>query len=236
MLFFSALAFTILENAMSVIFYHRVKIKRRHFLVSAIMPYLFILLLGVGLLIVTVLSGVLQFVGTRSIVVLGQTRSLDQISIFLLYIVGVTGEILLLTAIYFIMPVGRLSLRHALIGGVTATILWEIMRHILAWYYTTMSQIQLVYGSLTTAIAVLLSVEIGALVLLVGAQVIAEYERISREPIETTGRPVKLEDTEPESMFPLTSPGSLRFLSRYATPKSTFKHLTPARSARTTAV
>src|ERR1700710_3119507 len=50
MLFFSALAFTILENAMSVIFYHRVKIKRRHFLVSAVMPYLFILFLGVGLL------------------------------------------------------------------------------------------------------------------------------------------------------------------------------------------
>jgi hypothetical protein len=45
MLFFSALAFTILENAMSVIFYHRVKIKRRHFLVSAVMPYLFILFL-----------------------------------------------------------------------------------------------------------------------------------------------------------------------------------------------
>jgi YihY family inner membrane protein len=185
MLFFSALAFTILENAMSVIFYHRVKIKRRHFLVSAVMPYLFILFLGVGLLIVTVLSGILQFVGTRSIMILGQPRSLDQVSIFLLYIVGVTGELLLLTAIYFVMPVGRLSFRHALIGGVTATILWEMMRHILAWYYTTMSQIQLVYGSLTTAIAVLLSVEIGALVLLVGAQVIAEYERISHESIET---------------------------------------------------
>jgi membrane protein len=185
MLFFSALAFTILENAMSVIFYHRVKIKRRHFLVSAVMPYLFILFLGVGLLIVTVLSGILQFVGTRSIMILGQPRSLDQVSIFLLYIVGVTGELLLLTAIYFVMPVGRLSFRHALIGGVTATILWEMMRHILAWYYATMSQIQLVYGSLTTAIAVLLSVEIGALVLLVGAQVIAEYERISHESIET---------------------------------------------------
>jgi membrane protein len=185
MLFFSALAFTILENAMSLIFYHRVKIKRRHFLVSAVMPYLFILFLGVGLLVVTVLSGILQFVGTRSIMILGQPRSLDQVSIFLLYIVGVTGELLLLTAIYFVMPVGRLSFRHALIGGVTATILWELMRHILAWYYTTMSQIQLVYGSLTTAIAVLLSVEIGALVLLVGAQVIAEYERISHESIET---------------------------------------------------
>ena len=84
MLFFSALAFTILENAMSVIFYHRVKIKRRHFMVSAAMPYLFILFLGVGLLIVTVLSGVLQSIGTRSVTILGQPHSLDQLSIVLL--------------------------------------------------------------------------------------------------------------------------------------------------------
>jgi membrane protein len=193
MLFFSALAFTILENAMSVIFYHRVKIKRRHFMVSAAMPYLFILFLGAGLLIVTVLSGVLQSIGTRSITFLGQPHSLDQLAIFLLYLLGVGGEMLLLTAIYFVMPVGQLSFRHALIGGATATVLWEIMRHTLAWYYTTMSQIQVVYGSLTTSIVVLLSVEIGALVLLVGAQVIAEYERIAREPVETTGRLMKLD-------------------------------------------
>ena len=56
-----------------------------------------------------------------------------------------------------------------------------------------MSQIQLVYGSLTTAIAVLLSVEIGALVLLFGAQVIAEYERISREPVEGSSPSMKLD-------------------------------------------
>jgi membrane protein len=193
MLFFSALAFTILENAMSVIFFHRVKIKRRHFMVSAAMPYLFILFLGAGLLIVTVLSGVLQSIGTRSVIIFGQPHSLDQLSIVLLYLLGVAGEMLLLTAIYFVMPVGRLSFRHALIGGATATVLWEIMRHLLAWYYTTMSQIQVVYGSLTTAIVALLSVEIGALVLLVGAQVIAEYERIAREPVEKASRPIKLD-------------------------------------------
>ena len=38
MLFFSSLAFTVLENAMSVIFVHRVVIRRRHFLVSALLP------------------------------------------------------------------------------------------------------------------------------------------------------------------------------------------------------
>jgi YihY family inner membrane protein len=152
MLFFSALAFTVLENAMSVIFFHRVAIRRRHFLVSAVMPYIFILFLGVGLLVVTVVAGVLQFVGTRSITVLGSAHSLNQLSAVLLYLVGVTGEALLLSAIYLVMPVGRLSLRHALIGGATATVLWEITRHILVWYYTSMSQIQMAYGSRTTSV------------------------------------------------------------------------------------
>ena len=45
MIFFSALAFTVLENAMSVIFYHRVALRHRHFIVSVLLPYLFILFL-----------------------------------------------------------------------------------------------------------------------------------------------------------------------------------------------
>src|SRR3954469_19284654 len=191
MLFFSALAFTVLENAMSVIFFHRVAIKRRHFLVSAVMPYVFILFLGLGLLIVTLVSGLLQFVGTRNVTILGQSHSPGQLSVVLLYLVGVTGEALLLTAIYLVMPVGQLSSRHALVGGATATLLWEITRHVLAWYYATMSQMQLVYGSLTTSVAVLLSVEFGALVLLLGAQVIAEYERVSRASMEAAGQPLR---------------------------------------------
>src|SRR5215203_6265262 len=191
MLFFSALAFTVLENAMSVIFFHRVKIKRRHFLTSAVMPYLFIIFLGLGLLVTTVVSGIFQFVGTQNITLLGRPHSLGPLAGLLIYLSGVTGEILLLSSIYLVMPVGRLSLRHALIGGATAAVLWEITRHILVWHYTSMSQIQLVYGSLTTSIAVLLSVEIGALVFLLGAQVIAEYERIGHESLAAAPQPMR---------------------------------------------
>ena len=193
MLFFSTLAFTVLENAMSVIFFHRVAVRRRHFLMSAVMPYLFILSLAVGLLIITVAAGALSRLGTHAVVILGEVRPLDEFSAKLLYLIGVGGEILLLTAIYMVMPVGRLSWRHALIGGTAAAILWELTRHALVWYYSTISQIQLVYGSLTTSIAVLLSVEIGAIVLLLGAQVIAEYERIGYEPINATAKPMKAE-------------------------------------------
>jgi len=38
MLFFSSMAFTVLENAMAVIFSHRARRHRRHFLISAIIP------------------------------------------------------------------------------------------------------------------------------------------------------------------------------------------------------
>ena len=193
LVFFSALAFTVLENAMSVIFFHRVKIRRRRFFISALLPYLFILFLGTGFLLVTLVSGELKSLGTRSILWFGNIVSLEPTSTALLYLVGVGGEILLLTAIYLVMPVGRLSFRHALIGGITAALLWEVTRHILVLYYETMSQISLVYGSLTTAIVALLSVEIGAIVLLLGAQVISEYERIGYEPIEVPVKPLKTE-------------------------------------------
>ena len=72
MLFFSALAFTVLENAMSVIFFHRVAVRRRHFLVSATMPYLFILFLAVGLLVMTIVAGRLQVLAGRHISVFGE--------------------------------------------------------------------------------------------------------------------------------------------------------------------
>ena len=181
MLFFSALAFTVLENARSVIFFLRVAVRRRRFIVSALMPYCFIFFLGLGLFVVTVVAGKLAVLATRDMVLFGVPRSLDELSGYLLYLLGVAGEILILSAIYLVMPVGRLSLRHALIGGVSAGLLWEITRHALVWYYATISQVRTVYGSFATVIAVLLSVEIAAIVLLLGAQVIAEYEGRGRD-------------------------------------------------------
>lgn len=179
MLFFSSLAFTVLENAMSVIFHHRVAIRRRHFLVSALIPYGYIVCLGFGLLVVTLVSGGLQTLGDEELRLLGREWSMTGLSRLLLYLVGFCGEVFVLASIYMVMPVGRLSWRKALAGAVVAALLWEASRRVLVWYFATLSQIGAVYGSLTTAIAVLLSLEIGATLLLFGAQVIAEHERLS---------------------------------------------------------
>jgi YihY family inner membrane protein len=195
MLFFSSLAFTVLENAMSVIFLHRVAVRRRRFIVSALLPYMYILCLGVGLLIVTLVSGALRAIGEESVDVLGREWSLSGVSGLLLYLLGLAGEIFLLTSVYMVMPVGSLSWRRALIGGATAALLWEVTRHLLVWYFSTLSQVNVVYGSLTTAIVVLLSLEIAATLLLLGAQVISEYERIDRPPEPPAANPLETEES-----------------------------------------
>ena len=178
MIFFSSLAFTVLENAMSVIFLHRVVERKRRFIFSVLIPYVYILSLGFGLLLVTLVAGSLQAVGKENVELFGREWSLSGFSGFLLYLLGFAGEVFVLTSVYLVMPAGRLAWRHALIGGVTAAVLWEITRHVLVWYFATLSQVTIVYGSLTTAIVVLLTLEIGATLLLFGAQVISEYERI----------------------------------------------------------
>ena len=168
LLFFSAFAFTALENAMQVIFFHRVSLRRRRWLVSALIPYIYILLLALGLLVVSLVSGYLRSHAWGQ----GDSETL------LLYLLGVAGEVVLLTSLYLVMPVGRLSLQHALIGGVTAALLWEITRHILIWYFSTLSLVNVIYGTFTAAIVILASLEVAAIILLLGAQVIAEYERL----------------------------------------------------------
>lgn len=99
----------------------------------------------------TLVAGRLQALGEANLEWLGRSWSLGAVSHLLLYLLGLSGEILVLTSIYLVMPVGRLSLSHALLGGVTAALLWEISRHALVWYGATLSQIGVVYGSLTTA-------------------------------------------------------------------------------------
>ena len=181
MLFFSSIAFTVLENAMSVIFFHRVRVKHRPFLISTLIPYVYIFVLGLGILLVSFITGAMETLERRQLILFGWTLGLEGISGIVLYVLGIIGEVLLLTSIYLVMPVVHITFRRALIGGLAATILWEITRRVLVWYYSVISMVNLIYGSFATAVVALLTTEAIALILLLGAQVIAELERRSDE-------------------------------------------------------
>lgn len=181
MLFFSSIAFSMLENAMSVIFFQRVRIQRRNFLISAIIPYVYIVLMGLGIVLVSFISGALEIFGKEQLLLFGWRLSLEGTSRVALYMLGIFGEVLMFASIYLVMPVVRITFRHALIGGMTAAILWEVTRRVLVWYYAVLSMVNVIYGSVATVVVALLSVEAVALILLLGAQVIAELERKTGE-------------------------------------------------------
>ena len=178
MLFFSSLGFRVLESAITVIFLHRLKKTKRPFFVSLLLPFVYNFFIGATLFVGTFIMVYLLALGDENLVLFGHSWSLSGFSRLLIGGAGMVAEILLFSAIYYFMPVGGLTSKHALIGGATAGLLWELIRHVLSWYYGSMSQVSVVYGSLTTAIVVMLSFEIGATLLLLGAQVIAEYENI----------------------------------------------------------
>ncbi|MCK9419952.1 MAG: YihY/virulence factor BrkB family protein [Nitrospirae bacterium] len=177
MLFFSSIAFTVLESAMSVIFFHRVRTQRRHYLLSAIIPYIYIFVFGLGILLVSFIAGAIETHSGRQLVIFGWGLSLEGPSFFALYLMGILGEVLLVTSFYLIMPAVRITFRHALMGGTIATVLWELTRRVLVWYYSVLSTVTVIYGSFATSVVALLSLEAIAVIILLGAQIIAELER-----------------------------------------------------------
>jgi len=182
MLFFSSTAFSMLENAMSVIFFRRVRVQRRNFLISAVIPYVYIFVMGIGIVLVSFIVGAIETLENRHFTVLGIGWNFEGTTGVALYILGIVGEVVILTSFYLVMPVGRVIFRHALIGGLTAAVLWEISRRVLVWYYQVVSMVNVIYGSITTAVIALLCIEVVAVILLLGAQVIAELERKPDEP------------------------------------------------------
>lgn len=177
MLFFSSIAFSTIETAMSVIFSQKGKIKRRNFLVSAIIPYAYIFVMGLGIVIASIIVGEISTLENRQLTILDWRLNLTGATGVALQILGIIGEVLIFSSIYLVMPAAQVKFRYALIGGVTATVLWEITRRVLVWYYATVSMVNVIYGSIAITVVALLSIEVVTIILLLGAQVIAELER-----------------------------------------------------------
>lgn len=177
LLIFSSFAFRNLEDALAIIFRSSSTELKRSVWISALMPYAFMVVLGVGLMALALAVSLFTGINTLWVVFLGHELPLASLSGTILNLASFVGVFLLFSAIYKVMPVERIALRRALVGGFVAALLWEGVRLLLVLYFANLSYVNAVYGSLATLIVLLLSLEIGAVILLLGAQVIAELER-----------------------------------------------------------
>ncbi|MHB0774219.1 YihY/virulence factor BrkB family protein [Halomonas sp. WWR20] len=180
LLFFSSFAFRMLEDSIAIIFHQVDTPSPRSFWISALLPYAFMLVLGAALLLLTLLVAVANAFNETLVALFGEQLSLAGVSKAVLNLISFIGMFGLFSAIYKVLPVARINLTRALVGGFVAAMLWEGVRLILVYYFANISLVNAVYGSLATIIVLLLSLEIGAMILLLGAQVIAELEYSAR--------------------------------------------------------
>jgi membrane protein len=171
---FSAFAFSALENALSVIFAGHFMEHGRKVWISLLLPYAFILMIGFAFVMLALLTWVMDAMASLGLPWFPDGRAISPW-------LGFVGEAILFTAIYYVLPRVPVPIKHALIGGLTAAALWELMRRGLYWYFTTLSSVNLIYGTFTTVLVIIFSLEIATAILLLGAQVIREYGSLEPE-------------------------------------------------------
>lgn len=176
LVFFSTAAFRMLETAMGAIFHRPARKARRKLWISVLMPYLFLVVIGLGVLLITALTAVVNSVPGEELRLFGYVIPIDAVTAGIIHMVALAGLVLLFSSLYLVLPVGRVEVRRAVIGGLTATAMWEGTRLLLGWFFSNISMVSVVYGSLATMVVVLVSMEIAAIIILFGAQVIAELE------------------------------------------------------------
>lgn len=175
LIFFSALAFSSLESALSLIFEGGSREDERKAWMSLLLSYAFVLLIGLAIFALMLLIALFETLSS-----IGVTRWLPD-GTPLTVAIGFIGEIGLFTAIYFVLPRVKVVLKHAIFGGLVAAILWEMMRRLLVWYVVNLSSVNVIYGTFATVLVVVLSLEVATIILLLGAQVIREYGELKTD-------------------------------------------------------
>lgn len=163
LLFFSQQAFSALDSAMAVIF-KEATANPRPVLKSVGLSYLVSAVLATALILIISVSAVFSHL---------QLFSKFGVSDDILYLVGITSEALIISFVYYVIPPCHISIKESLMAGAVVTAIWLVINHILGWYFVNITSASVVYGSLSTAVIVLFSLEIFTVLLLFGAQILS---------------------------------------------------------------
>jgi YihY family inner membrane protein len=167
LLVFSTLAFRTLQRAIDIIFGHRGGPARRPLWSSVLISIAYVVAIGV--------ASSLQALALVSIddLLPGFGLHLPRTTYWLSF----AGLVVIVSSIYLVMPVAKVSIRAALLAGVWVAVAWALMQQALLYYFETLSPVNWIFGSMATIIAVLISFELLAAFVLLGAQAVAVADR-----------------------------------------------------------
>ena len=165
LLWFSTWVFSSLRIAFHIVF--RIE-KSRRMLRGIAVDLLMILLVGILLLVSMILSSIGAFLPGyqgRIPVAIGPT-----IQWILKYLLPFFLTVCMFFLIYQIIPNKRVHIRSALQAALFTGLLWEITKHLFAWYVVHLAEYSFFYGSLSTLVIFVLWVYYSSMILVVGAE------------------------------------------------------------------
>ena len=165
LLWFSTWVFGSLRIALNIVF--RVE-KSRGMLRGIGIDLLMILLAGILLLVSMILSSVVTFLQGyqgRIPVAIGPT-----IQWILKYLLPFFLTCCMFFLIYKIIPNKRVHFKSALQAALFTGLLWELAKHLFAWYVVHLAEYSIFYGSLSTLVIFVLWVYYSSTILIVGGE------------------------------------------------------------------
>ena len=165
LLWFSTWVFSSLRIAFNIVF--RIE-KSRRMLRGIAVDLLMILLVGILLLVSMILSSIGAFLPGyqgRIPVAIGPT-----IQWILKYLLPFSLTVCMFFLIYQIIPNKRVHLKSALQAALFTGLLWEMTKHLFAWYVVHLAEYSFFYGSLSTLVIFVLWVYYSSMILVVGAE------------------------------------------------------------------
>ncbi len=165
LLWFSTWVFSSLRIALNIVFRTE---KSRGMLRGIGVDLLMILLVGILLLVSMILSSVVPFLQSyqgRIPVAIGPT-----IQWILKYLLPFFLTYCMFFLIYKIIPNKRVHFKSALQAALFSSLLWEVAKHLFAWYVVHLAEYSFFYGSLSTLVVFVLWVYYSATVLVVGGE------------------------------------------------------------------
>ena len=165
LLWFSTWVFSSLRIALNIVFRTE---KSRGMLRGIAVDLLMIVLVGILLLVSMILSSVVPFLQSyqgRIPVAIGPT-----IQWILKYLLPFFLTYCMFFLIYKITPNKKVHFKSALQAALFTSLLWELAKHLFAWYVIHLARYSIFYGSLSTLVIFVLWVYYSSMILVVGGE------------------------------------------------------------------
>ena len=165
LLWFSTWVFNSLRIALNIVFRTE---KSRGMLQGITVDLLMIILVGILLLVSMILSSVVPFLNSyqgRIPVAIG-----PPIQWILKYLLPFFLTYCMFFLIYKITPNNKVHVKSALQAALFSSLLWELAKHLFAWYVIHLTRYSIFYGSLSTLVIFILWVYYSSMIIVVGGE------------------------------------------------------------------